>query len=250
MITLIKIAICDDDSMELKTISSMLNLSLTQKLPELQVQTFCSGFSLLDAMEHGAHFDIVILDIIMPGENGITIAKEIRKENTEIEIIFLTSSSEYAVESYEVKANNYLLKPLQEEKLFSALENCLGSIKQKQTSSFVIRSGAHKYTRIIYSKLIYGEAMRKSIHLYLSNHTDISAVMTFSDLVKLLDPHPAFMRPHRSYIVNMHYIENITRTEILLMNGDRIPIPKKRYLEVSNRFFNFVFSNSFQEGDD
>lgn len=246
MIYLIKIAICDDNSEELKMLSSILSRYRSQQQTELQVQTFQSGFSLLDAFDCSESFDIVILDIVMPGENGINIAREIRKNNTEIEIIFLTSSPEYAVESYEVRANNYLLKPVKEDKLFSAVEKCLENTEKKQTSGFIIHSGSNQYTRILYSKLMYGEAMRKSVNLHLSDHTVISSVMTFMELTNLLDSHPDFIKPHRSYIVNMHYIENITKTEIILMNGDRIPIPKNRYTEVSKMFFDFAFSNSFE----
>lgn len=246
LIYLIKIAICDDCPEELEMLSCLLERYRHQKQPTLQVQTFQNGFSLLSAIDNGESFDAVILDILMPGENGMNIAREIRKDDNEIKIIFLTSSPEYAVESYEIKADNYLLKPLSEEKLFSVMDNCLEHIGQTKTSGFLIHSGTNRYTRILYSNLMYGEAMRKSVNLHLADHTIISSVMTFTELTGLLDTNPDFLKPHRSYIVNMNYIENITKTEIILMNGDRIPIPKNHFSEVSKIFLNFAFSNSFE----
>lgn len=243
-----KIAICDDSSEELEMLYSLLNLYRSEKLPNLQIQTFHSGFSLLDALECGERFDVILLDIIMPGENGMNIARKIRKNNSEIKIIFLTSSPEYAVESYEVKADNYLLKPVPKEKFFSAIDNCLETLDEKQDSGFIIHTGANGYTRILYCKLMYGEAMRKSVNLHLTDHTVISSVMTFTELTNILDASPDFIKPHRSYIVNMHHIKNVTKTEIIMTNGDLIPIPKNHYTEVSKIFLNFAFANSFSMG--
>lgn len=245
---MIKIAICDDNSEELRTLDSLLSFYHNERMSKLHIQAFHNGFSLLDAIDHGETFDVVMLDIIMPGENGMNIAREIRKGNAGIEIIFLTSSPEYAVESYEVKANNYILKPIHQEKLFSVLDCCLEGISQKQDSCFIIHNGVSQHTRILYSKLIYGEAMRKSVNLHLTDHTVVSPVMTFTELTNLLDTNPDFIKPHRSYIVNMNYIEKITKTELILTNGDHIPIPRNNYTEVSKVFFDFTFSNSFGEG--
>ena len=103
---MIRIAVCDDKPEELNRISYNLNLNQPTNHLHMGIHDFSSGFSLLDALDSGERFDIIILDIIMPGENGMDIAREIRKNHTEIEIIFLTSSPEYAVESYEVNANN------------------------------------------------------------------------------------------------------------------------------------------------
>lgn len=184
----------------------------------------------------------------MPGENGMDVARELRAGNAGIEILFLTSSPEFAVESYEVRASNYLLKPVSQETLFAALTRCLEELPQKQAFGFLIQSGNGQYTRILYSRLMYAEAMLKSIRFYLDDHTVVSSAMTFTELVRLLDPCPDFVRPHRSYVVNMRYIENIAKNELVLMNGNRIPLSRNRSAQVSRLFLDFAFSNSFVEG--
>lgn len=245
---MIKIAVCDDNREELNKISHTLDIYRNEKNPYITTQLYGNGFSLIDALESGINFDIVILDIIMPGENGIDIAREIRKSHEDIQIIFLTSSPEYAVESYEVNANNYILKPFSEEKIFSVMDTCLKHIDSSHTASLVLKTGSNQYMRILYSKLMYAEAMRKTVVLHLSDNTVVSSVMTFTNFITLLDDNPDFVKTHRSYIVNMNYIELINKTEIIMINGDRIPVPPKKYSEVSKTFFDFAFNNSFGNG--
>ena len=243
-----KLAVCDDNREELEKISSILECAFGKSQPNFQIRIFQNGFSLLDAIDCGEVFDVVLLDILMPGENGIAIAREIRNYHAGMEIIFLTSSPEYAVESYEVRANNYLLKPVNEERLLAAVQRCLDGMEQKRAAGFIVHSTTNQYARILYAHLMYGEAMRKSVGLHLSDQTVVSSAMTFTELSGRLEGNPDFVKVHRSYIVNMQYIANITRTEIVLLNGEKIPVSKSRYAEVSQTFFNFAFSNSFGGG--
>ena len=106
---MIHIAICDDSKQERQILAALFKRYQELHATPLQIHIFQNGFSLLDAIDQGKRFDITILDILMPGENGIEIARNIRASGTDTEIIFLTSSPEYAVDSYEVKAQNYLM---------------------------------------------------------------------------------------------------------------------------------------------
>ena len=99
----------------------------------------------------------------MPGENGIEIARNIRASGTDTEIIFLTSSPEYAVDSYEVKAQNYLLKPVTEEKFFASIDSILAELDEKDTASFIIYTTEKQYSRIRVSSLVYGEVTHRTI---------------------------------------------------------------------------------------
>lgn len=242
---MIRIAVCDDNIEELNYVDHILQNYCHEQYSCLDVQTFRTGFSLLNAIECGMSFDIVLLDIIMPGENGIDIAREIRKNDTQVKLLFLTSSVEYAVESYEVRASNYIVKPISAEKLCRIIAACISDIEQKEQAGLILRTGSNQYMRVQYSRLMYGEAMRKTVDLHLSDQSVVSSVMTFTKLVSLLEGHVDFVKPHRSYIVNLHYIEHINKNEIIMTNGDRIPIPPKKYPEVSKLFFDFSFHSSF-----
>ena len=168
-----KIAICDDDKNELFHILSLLADYQIQKNTDFSYKPFESSMELAtNAAEE--RYDIYLLDVVMPGLNGMELAKEIRSYDKAADIIFLTTSPEFAVESYTVKASNYLIKPIQKDRLFDALDDIMKTRIEDQASSLVLKSsvGVHK-VRI--SEIIYVEALNRKVIYYLkNNHKDTS----------------------------------------------------------------------------
>lgn len=242
---MIHIAICDDSKQERQILAVLFKRYQELHATPLQIHIFQNGFSLLDAIDQGKRFDITILDILMPGENGIEIARNIRASGTDTEIIFLTSSPEYAVDSYEVKAQNYLLKPVTEEKFFASIDSILAELDEKDTASFIIYTTEKQYSRIRVSSLVYGEVTHRTITLHLADQTIISAVMTFTEFQDILKAYPDFIYPHRSYAVNMHYIQYVTKSDIILTDCQKIPLSRNNYTKISEQFLNFAYTNSF-----
>ena len=242
---MIHIAICDDSKQERQILAALFKRYQELHATPLQIHIFQNGFSLLDAIDQGKRFDITILDILMLGENGIEIARNIRASGTDTEIIFLTSSPEYAVDSYEVKAQNYLLKPVTEEKFFASIDSILAELDEKDTASFIIYTTEKQYSRIRVSSLVYGEVTHRTITLHLADQTMISAVMTFTEFQDILKAYPDFIYPHRSYAVNMHYIQYVTKSDIILTDGQKIPLSRNNYTKISEQFLNFAYTNSF-----
>lgn len=242
---MIHIAICDDSKQERQILAALFKRYQELHATPLQIHIFQNGFSLLDAIDQGKRFDITILDILMPGENGIEIARNIRASGADTEIIFLTSSPEYAVDSYEVKAQNYLLKPVTEEKFFASIDSILAELDEKDTASFIIYTTEKQYSRIRVSSLVYGEVTHRTITLHLADQTMISAVMTFTEFLDILKAYPDFIYPHRSYAVNMHYIQYVTKSDIILTDGQKIPLSRNNYTKISEQFLNFAYTNSF-----
>ena len=242
---MIHIAICDDSKQERQILAALFKRYQELHATPLQIHIFQNGFSLLDAIDQGKRFDITILDILMPGENGIEIARNIRASGTDTEIIFLTSSPEYAVDSYEVKAQTYLLKPVTEEKFFASIDSILAELDEKDTASFIIYTTEKQYSRIRVSSLVYGEVTHRTITLHLADQTMISAVMTFTEFQDILKAYPDFIYPHRSYAVNMNYIQYVTKSDIILTDGQKIPLSRNNYTKISEQFLNFAYTNSF-----
>lgn len=242
---MIHIAICDDSKQERQILAALFKRYQELHATPLQIHIFQNGFSLLDAIDQGKRFDITILDILMPGENGIEIARNIRASGTDTEIIFLTSSPEYAVDSYEVKAQNYLLKPVTEEKFFVSIDSILAELDEKDTASFIIYTTEKQYSRIRISSLVYGEVTHRTITLHLADQTMISAVMTFTEFQDILKAYPDIIYPHRSYAVNMNYIQYVTKSDIILTDGQKIPLSRNNYTKISEQFLNFAYTNSF-----
>ena len=242
---MIHIAICDDSKQERQILAALFKRYQELHATPLQIHIFQNGFSLLDAIDQGKRFDITILDILMPGENGIENARNIRASGTDTEIIFLTSSPEYAVDSYEVNAQNYLLKPVTEEKFFASIDSILAELDEKDTASFIIYTTEKQYSRIRVSSLVYGEVTHRTITLHLADQTMISAIMTFTEFLDILKAYPDFIYPHRSYAVNMHYIQYVTKSDIILTDGQKIPLSRNNYTKISEQFLNFAYTNSF-----
>ncbi len=120
---MLRIAVCDDSPQFLQTAAELVNGWATQRNFPVEINTYQNGDDLLEA-NSASRFDIVFLDIIMPLLNGMDTARELRENDTVIRIIFLTSSPEFALDSYDVKAQGYLLKPVSGDKIYSALDEC------------------------------------------------------------------------------------------------------------------------------
>ena len=151
---MIQIAFCDDDQTVLDQLSALLEKYRTQRCIQIQCTAFRSPLDLLAEIEKGVRYDILFLDVIMPAENGITVAKEIRQYDTAVEIIFLTSSTEFAVESYMVGAYFYQLKPIWEESFFRLTDSVIAECRRADQRSLVLRCKTG-ISRIELDRLLY-----------------------------------------------------------------------------------------------
>ena len=131
----ITIVICDDSSLVTRQITEYLHAYMQTIPTSLQLYSFSDGHSLISSFQKGNDFDICFLDILMPGFSGMETAREIRHFNTHTRIIFLTSSPEYALESYEVRAYDYILKPVTPERMNRLMNEVLKEIKRKHRDS-------------------------------------------------------------------------------------------------------------------
>lgn len=232
-----KIAICDDDLTELNRITAFLDeYSKTNRLP-LTCKTFCSSIELAStAMQES--YDLYLLDILMPALNGIELAREIRNFDRAADLIFLTSSPEYAVDSYTVKASDYLLKPVQKKRFFAALDDILEQKERLLEKSIVVKStiGVHK---ILLSRLMYVEAFNRRVVYYLLNGEHLECTERFSQVCDNLMKNPEFILPHRSFLVNMNFIRSIAGNDMTLANGMVIPLAQRRITEIKKHYLAF-----------
>ena len=216
--------------------------NILQKWPNrpecCQVNSFSDGAALLRAHKE-TPFDILLLDVVMPQHSGIDIAREIRQTDRAVKIVFLTSSSEYAVESYTVKADNYLLKPLAPTRLYSCLDELYRNILNN--SRRLVVKGANAVHRILFQDIEYVESQNKQVLLYLSNGSSLCTTVPLYTLEPQFLPEEGFFKCHRSYIVNFHRIDSYTQKEILMRSGCRIPISRGCHKEFETAYFAFLF---------
>lgn len=238
---MLKIALCDDDKEILEQLSSLLEEYRSTHLPELSFTPFPSAFGLLSDIECGHHFDIAILDVMMPNMSGLQAAQEIRLRDDNMELLFLSSSREYAVESYDVRARNYLLKPIDREKFFRVLDQIIDSRNLDFQNCVWIRDKNGGISRIIPSHLVYCEVILKDIFLHLKDNRTIICRKSLIDLMKDLGDEENFFQPHRSYLVNMDHVQRVTKTELILTGDITIPLSRNKASQAMEVFMNHSF---------
>ena len=233
-----RLAICDDETTSLSLILSLMDEYCKISPFHIEYTGFHSSWELASALEQGKSFDIYCLDIVMPGFDGIQLGKEIRSYDKATQILYLTSSPEFALDSYSVKAANYLLKPITKETLFSALDDLLEQMKKQEEHSITVKDnqGLHK---IMLFNLVYVEAMGRKVVYHLVSGRTLECTSQFSKVCNTLLEYHFFLKPHRSYLVNMNYINTIENTEITLQIPVSIPIAQGKSKQIKEHYLAF-----------
>jgi len=240
-----KIAICDDDNQELLHISRLVDEYIScgfekEKKEKIEFHCFWSSIELITQIENGKHFDVFLLDIIMPNINGMELAAVIRSKNPFAKIIFLSASSEFAVESYSVGAFNYLLKPIQKDKLFSVLEKASKDICSSLKQYIVVKTQA-SLTKVFMHELIYVEVIGRTIYFHQKSGSVIESTSTISQIEAVLLIDKRFIKPHRSYIVNLDYIKNLSQDGFTMTNDRFIPVSRSVFKKAKQTYINHSF---------
>lgn len=216
-----RIAICEDDYSEMEQLSKFISVYMTQHNIKYQLKVFPSGEEFLEDAK-STSYDIAFLDIYLQELTGIDTATRL-KQFQSTRIIFTTSSKEHAIEAFSLSAVHYLVKPLSIQLVSDALDRC--HIVPCQEPFITIKSNQIQIP-ILQKHIIYIEIIQKTCYIYTSDQT--TALQTKQTLSNLSDELtlPFFMQPHRSYIVNMNYIDSISPHQIILTNATTIPVSR------------------------
>ena len=241
-IAMIKVAFCDDDIRVLNEMQVFLDRYCGARGCEIDRVAFHSPMELMTEVERGARFDVLFLDILMPGQNGLETAEEIRNYDANVKIVFLTSSPEFAVQSYAVRAYFYLLKPLREDALFRVLDAALDECRQEQESSLILRCKG-MITRVGLGQLEFCEVIHRTLLFHLTSGKVLESTGSMDELERQLAPCGRFRRVHRSYLVNRDYVQNISYRAVTMTCLTEIPIPRGKYNEIKDAFLARAFWN-------
>ena len=218
-----KVAICDDSDADRRYIMNMVRSWASAAGHEVQIDGFPSAESFLFRYAGESDYDILLLDIEMGAMDGVTMAKELRKSNDTVQIIFITGYSDYISEGYEVAALHYLMKPVNEEKLCLVLDRAAEKLaKNERVLNFEV-SG--EMVRVPIYQIRYADVLGNYVTVHAL--TDVTVKMTLGELEKQLDER--FYRVGRSALVNLTQISRVTRAEIRLNDGTAIPLPRGAY---------------------
>ncbi|MEA5084906.1 MAG: LytTR family DNA-binding domain-containing protein [Lachnospiraceae bacterium] len=236
---MLQIAVCDDNIDELSNMVQLINLYRASKNFSCEYAVFSNGFELVSTLEKGKRFDIYCLDIIMPGFTGIEVGREIRNFDKVAPILFFTSSPEFAFESYSVKAINYILKPISKENLFITFDELFEQIKaKKDDDAFIVKSN-DGIQKILISNLTFAEVIGRNVLYHLRSGKVIECTEPFSPVCGNLLKYGCFIKPHRSYIVNMQYVDTIENHRITLQTLSSIPVAQGRGKEMKIQYLNY-----------
>lgn len=225
------IAICDDDITELNSISNMVEHWSELSGHSCQIRTFPSAESFLFQYQEDKAYDILLLDVEMKEMSGIDLAREVRKYDRRVEIIFITSHFEFAGEGYEVDALHYLTKPLKEEKFLETLHKAAD--KLDQAPAYVIIQSEGEIVKLYKRDVLYIEAF---LH-YLVIHTkerEYRIKESISSFEEQLGD--GFYRSHRSYLVSLQWITRIQKSSVILEGGAEIPLARGKYDEIHRAY--------------
>ena len=237
-----KIAICDDDIIELDKIKKLLTAFISAKQSDFDItlEVFNGGPELLYYIDHISSFDLILLDIIMPAINGIDVAAQVRKTNNDCKIIFLTSSPEFAVNSYKVNAFYYLLKPYENQELLTLLDRAMMTMLDEQLKSVIIK-GKTGLNRVPLQMIEYIESIKHTLNFHLRGNETLQCNAKMDEFREYLLADVRFIQCHQSFIVNMSRIAQITNKNFVLQDKTLIPISRTVYSQVKQAYIHHFF---------
>ena len=237
---MIRIALCDDSPEYSQRTAAQLEQWSVQRGVNILLDTYDNGDALLNALSR-RNYDLIFLDIIMPMLSGIDTCMEIRKENRQTKIIFLSVSPEFGVDAFRVKANGYLLKSQNTERLFEVLDEHLA--ESVDNSDFIVAKTLTMVKKVPLSSIRHIEAQNKQVLIYTSDGDVVTSSTPLHQIAAELKM-PCFFQCHRSYIVNMNFISSYTKSEIVTDGGQHIPISRNFAKEFQSTYFSFLFGKA------
>ncbi len=238
---LIRVGICDDRQEDIRLLLQYAG-QFSDGHPEfpLKTEAFASPLDILQAVEERGGYDVYLLDILMPHVSGIDVARKVRERGEKAEILFLTTSREYAVEAFGVKASGYLLKPVKTADFEQEMLGCIRRLEPKDNPSVALKT-RDGIRRVHLRDLVTVESFNHSRICTLADGTEMETPATLSSLYEQLREYPGFFIPHRAYIVNLDYVDGLTAAELLLTDGRRIPISRNIYPKLKQAYMDYAF---------
>ena len=236
---MIRIAICDDEKKILDEVEGYIkNYAEKENIADIEIFRFDSARSLLSALEDGKTFDIFVLDVYIGDEMGTALAGDIRKFGIESPIIFATTSLEHAPQSYETGTLRYLIKPINPGKFYEAMGVALVWAR-KMSEHFLKFKTENGVESVNANHIMYSEAHDHYQYMRKDDGEEIKVRMTVTELFTMLSKYGGFVRIGSAYIINLRHVKNVTPTNVCLYSNINIQIPRGKFTEIKNTFWNF-----------
>ena len=231
---MIRAAICDDDNSQISALKAML----TEWNEHIIITEYTSAEQFLFSYPD-TPCDLLLLDIEMGDMNGMELAHKLRRKGDMLPIIFITGYSEFMQDGYDVEALHYLLKPVDKDKLFAVLDRYAS---RHSADSRVIFPSGDESVCVNADDIMYLEAFGKKTQITLRGGKEIECTCGLSAAAEKLGEN--FVSCHRSYVVNLGFVRSISKTDVTLDNGRKIPLSRRQYDTVNKAFIGYYKERS------
>lgn len=237
---MINFAICDDEPLMTQEISSNISQYMSENhITSYQINSFSSGHLLL---ESDCDFDVIFLDIQMEQPDGMETAKILRQRKKHSLLIFATVLKEYVFDAFEVEAYDYLIKPLDKNRFKRVMDRIIKALEERKAKSIVVQRG-NSYEVILLAQIVYCEVQGRKIYIHQNNGKIIDYYDRLEDLEQRMDRQ--FFRCHRSYLVNLEYVRGCNAGQVLLSQGDKIPVSRLREHDLTQALLRYMKERNF-----
>ncbi|MDO4332359.1 MAG: LytTR family DNA-binding domain-containing protein [Eubacteriales bacterium] len=232
-----KIAICEDEVFWQEQLEEMVRRWAKEKREPLCLRSFPDSESFLFAFSEEKDWDVLLLDIEMGKKSGMELAEKVRRENEEVGIIFATGYAEYMGRGYDVGALQYLLKPVEEKKLFACLDKMLRR-QEREGKKLAFETTDQRKLSLSAADIWYLEAFRHRCLLYTKDQS-YELKMSMTEAERILGEEAGFIKCHRSYLLNLRRVREIYREELVLDDGRKVPASRRAWQKVNAAFLRF-----------
>lgn len=236
---MLKIAICDDNTDESNLLQTFLQQYAQEKNLNFNITVYSNGFLFLDSLQN--NYKICFLDIFMPAFSGIDTAKELRAIDKDMHLIFCTSSKDFALDGYSLQASNYLLKPLEKEKLFNAIDEVLRKIEKEKIKKISVPTV--EGLRVIPTDIIlYVTPDGNNSKINIQNNlkeVEIECKLSFTQITKDMSQYQNFVLISRSILLNLDVVVGMEQDKFILETGAKISIPRRKKKEITQIFLDY-----------
>ncbi len=230
-----QIAICDDMPEELEKIRFASEIYGKERGIRFDLNTYASASDFLAAAEEGGNFGTVLLDVCMPDMSGIEAARKIRELNPKTEIIFLTTSRDYAVEAFSLSAAHYLMKPFSQEQFNEAMDRVFGG---KRKNYITVRC-EDEFCTIDLANVEFFEIRGHNLYIFLSDGGQLCLRQTLCAVRSQIGENAVFVGCGASYLINLEHIQKMTANLLTMQCGARIPVPRRAYSQLEKRYLDY-----------
>lgn len=233
-----RIAVCGDDEKEVFHVRKLLTEYQASREEMMDCRYFTTSADFLCELK-GGEYDLVLLDVLVPGAGGLQTAQELRERDKNVRLIFVSASPEFAVESYSVGAYYYLLKPIDADFFFGLMDKIRGELSAQVEQGFILKS-RDGVVRIDFARLAYVEVINKTLFFHLSDGTVREAAATLADFEGQLLAREEFLKTHRSYLVNLSYVQVVDTNCVVMKDGHNVPVSRQRRGQVQKAYMGFL----------